>query len=604
MTRTRALFHRLRAAFAEFIWPSVDPEDRLGSARRRFVVAISLLAALGNIVDGMITYRELYALSPLRAEWAVWSTLFYIIPAYMVWRSGKTDAAIWALTAFAFFAIDIQAASPIGNLWGVSLYLVSIPPLAMLLFGTRYGVLMVILSVINILVLGTMTVPGWMAISLANIMVMTGAGTYLFMREIEKTTTHLEKLRLDAQAANRAKSFFLANVSHEIRTPLNGIIGAIQLLEEHTTSEEETVLLKTAEGSGQTLLRIVNDILDFSRITEHGLELEMQSFPREDLVDNVFSGMHAQAEAKGITLVAGFDDDVPRYLVGDPVRLQQIVSNFVSNAIKFSDHGTVEVHVSRARGKIRDRPMVRVTVRDEGIGMTHETATRVFEQFEQAENSTARIYGGTGLGLSIARQLATLHGGETGVFSQLNRGSTFWFTFPLVEGARPAGAAEPTAAETRDCYAHARVLVVEDNKTNQFITRKFLAKLGIDPVLAADGVEAVAAAARERFDLIFMDIQMPRKSGIEATQEIRASGPNRDTPIVALSANVMADQKASYLQAGMNGCIEKPCKFNDITQSLQRYACAAPRGAAARGSDTTSPSASAASTVSARKAGT
>lgn len=579
MTRICAYFSRFCAALAEFVWPSVDPEDRLGSARRRFVVAVSLLAALGNFTDGIISYTELYALSPLRALWAVWSTLFYFVPAFLVWYSHKTTAAVWFLATFAFLAIDFQAMSPIGNLWGVSLYLVTIPPLAMLLFGTRYGVVMSLLAVASILVLGRITVPFWISISLANIMVLTGAGTFLFMREIEKTTTHLEKLRLDAQAANRAKSFFLANVSHEIRTPLNGIIGAIQLLEEHITRPEDKVLLKTAESSGQTLLRIVNDVLDFSRITEHGLELEMQSFRREDLCDNVFSAMQTQAEAKGITLAASIDDDVPPYLVGDQMRLQQIVANFVSNAIKFSDGGTVEVHVSRARdkgGADRDRPMVRVSVRDEGIGMTHETASRIFEQFEQAENSTARLYGGTGLGLSIARQLATLHGGETGVFSQLNHGSTFWFTFPLVEGAPPTEEIRLTDASLSEGFSHARVLVVEDNKTNQFITRKFLAKLGIEPVLAGDGVEAVAAAMRERFDLIFMDIQMPRKSGIEATKDIRAHGPNRDTPIVALSANVMADQKASYLEAGMNGYIGKPCKLEDIARSLKRFAGAQP----------------------------
>lgn len=569
-----------RAAVMEFFWPSLDPEDRVSTARRRFVVSVSLVATAGNLADSLFAFPELHALSPLYANWAIWSSAFYLVPAYMIWRSGKTDPAIWILTAFAFFAINLQAVSSVGNLWGVALYLVCIPPLAMLLFGTRYGVVMVALAVINILVLGAITVPGWMSVSLANIMLMTGTGSFLFMREVEKTTEHLDRLRQDAQAANRAKSFFLANVSHEIRTPLNGIIGAIQLLEEHVGSDEARVLLKTADRSGQTLLRIVNDILDFSRIAERGVELEMRSFPREDLVTNVLSAMHALAQAKNIALIVTFDDDVPPYLVGDQVRLQQIVSNFVSNAVKFSDHGTVEIHVSRARSMARDRPMVRVSVRDEGIGMTHETAARVFNQFEQAENSTARIYGGTGLGLSIARKLATLHGGETGVYSQVGHGSTFWFTFPLVEGARPAEEIEVSADAVGDCYAHARVLVVEDNKTNQFIARKFLAKLGIEAALAADGVEAVEAAGREPFDLIFMDIQMPRKSGIDATREIRAGDLNRDTPIVALSANVMADQKASYLEAGMNGCIEKPCKLEDIRESLQRYVCA-PRASSA-----------------------
>lgn len=578
MNRKQSFFSRLRAEFAEFVWPSVDPGDRLGTARRRFVVAVSLLAAVGNLLDGLYSYSDLHTLSPLRADWSVWSTVFYVLPAIVVWRTRETVLAVWMLVVFSFYAIDFQAVSDIGNLWGVALYLVTIPPLAMLLIGTRFGVLIMLLSLANVLILGAMDfVPSWVAVSLANIMFITGLGAYIFMREIESATRHLEMLRQDAQAANRAKSFFLANVSHEIRTPLNGIIGAIQLLEEHATSDEERVLLRTADSSGQTLLRIVNDIQDFSRITEHGVELETRDFAREDLINDVLPAMHTQAEAKGIVFSVTFDDDVPPYLKGDPIRLQQIVSNFVSNAVKFSNRGTVHIHMSRIQDQVRNQAMVRVAVRDEGIGMTHETASRVFEKFEQAENSTARLYGGTGLGLSIARHLARLQGGETGVFSQLNHGSTFWFTFPLVEGERPAAVAEPTQEAVGACFRTARILVVEDNKTNQFITRKFLAKLGIDPVLAADGVEAVAAAQREPFDLIFMDIQMPRKSGIDATLEIRASGPNRDTPIVALSANVMADQKASYLAAGMNGCIEKPCKFEDIVQTLKHYACMSDR---------------------------
>ena len=627
MTRTFPDFKRIRAALAEFVWPAVDPDNRLVTARRRVVSSFSLLILCATLVNGLVSFEETAPISPLRAHWAVWSSLVYLLPPFLLWYTGKVGPPAWALVVYVFFALNFLSLSTEGHLWGTALYFFAVPPMALLLLGTRLGLLVSVAGVVNVIVLASFTVPGWIALNLSNGMAATTAGIYIFMKEIEKTTEHLDKLRKDAQTANEAKSFFLANVSHEIRTPLNGVIGAVQLLSEQAVTQEQKDLLRTADKSGQTLLRIVNDILDFSRITEHGITLEKTNFRREDLVTNVFSALAAQAEQKGITLTHRFDDDVPRFLVGDPARLSQIVMNYVSNAVKFSDGGTVEVRISRDRDTGGDsgdgggRDMVRVAVSDEGIGLSPEAAARVFEQFEQAENSTARIYGGTGLGLSIARNLAELHGGTTGVQSEPGKGSTFWFTFPLIAGTRPEEEIAVAADGGDEDLARARVMVVEDNKTNQFITRKFLARLGIEPEMAGDGVAAVAAARQQRFDLIFMDIQLPRKSGIQATREIRAEGLNRDTPIVALSANVMADQKASYLEAGMNGCIEKPCKFEDIVRSLDRHvagkdrrAAATPdapdqagadaRSAAGRGSDNTRSSARPASAVRVRKAGT
>lgn len=402
------MFRALSAAVADFIWPPVDPDDRLGTARRRFVTWFSLLSAAANLADSLVAYDSLLSVAPLRADWSLWSSLLYLIPPLLIWYDRKTTAAMWFLVGFILFTVNLQALSPQAHLWGAVLYLSALPPLITLLFGTRMGLLLCMISIVDVIVLGTLTVPGWAALILANMMAVTSAGTYLFMKEIEKTTDYLEKLRQEAQAANNAKSFFLANVSHEIRTPLNGVIGAVQLLADQAQTEEQHELLRAADKSGQTLLRIVNDILDFARITEHGLTLEKRVFRREDLVTNVFSAMAAQAVAKGITLTASYGEDVPRYLVGDPDRLSQIVMNYVGNAVKFSDRGTIEVRVARLPGT----DMLRVSVRDEGIGLTHAAAQRIFNQFEQAENSTARLYGGTGLGLSIARGLVEGMGGS------------------------------------------------------------------------------------------------------------------------------------------------------------------------------------------------
>lgn len=554
----------------EFAWPAIDPDDRLTTARRRIVSSFSLLAVIVSVIEGLVWFDEMYGLSPARAHWTFWNSFVYLVPPFVLWHSGRVQFASSLLVAYFVLSLGIQILSPVGEVWAMALYFFVIPPISMLLLGTRIGVVLSCLAVVSVILLTNGTVPKPVGTILVNVTTVTAIGMLIFISEAENTTQYLDNLRREAQSANQAKSFFLANVSHEIRTPLNGILGAVQLLHEQAETREQKELLLLAEKSGESLLRMVNDILDFSKITQRGLQLEKIAFRKEDLVDNVFSALSSTAEQKGITLSSHFGEGIPDYMIGDPVRLSQIVMNFVSNAVKFSDQGTVEVRFDR----LEDANMVKVRVIDRGIGMTAEAAARVFDAFEQAENSTARHYGGTGLGLSIARQLAELHGGEIGVDSAQGAGSTFWFTFPLIEAEAPPEQQEPDPPPPRQHqqYHNARVLLVEDNKTNQFIARKFLLRLGVDPVIANDGCEAVEIAQQQPFDLIFMDIQMPKKTGIEATQEIRAdAGPNRSTPILALSANAMADQKAAYLQAGMNDCLEKPCKFDTMARSLARY---------------------------------
>ncbi len=573
----------------------------------------------GSLIGGIYWLGEDNGFTGFRAQMTLWDSFLFLLPPLLLWRFGLLHLAAALMVALFLVLLALQLAFPVGQSWAMALYYVLVPPMCMMLFGARIGLIVSVIAVAIVFLQTSAVVPGPVGAILANVTAVTTIGMLIFVSEVEKTTRHLDTLRREAQAANRAKSFFLANVSHEIRTPLNGVIGAVQLLDDQAVTQEQKDLLRAADTSGRALLRIVDDILDFSRIVEHGIRMEKIAFRREDLVTNVFSALAAPAEHKGITLRHSFAEDVPPYLVGDPARLSQIVMNYVGNAVKFSDGGTVEVRVSREaapEGRCDGNTacdMIRVEVCDEGIGLTEEAAARVFETFEQAENATARIYGGTGLGLSIARNLAELHGGTTGVRSTPGKGSTFWFTFPLVVAARPAEQVEVTPAPGPAGFDQARVMVVEDNRTNQFIIRKFLARLGIDPEIATDGVEAVETAARRRFDLIFMDIQMPRKSGIEATRDIRRGGLNRDTPIVALSANVMPEQRAAYLAAGMNGCIGKPFSLGDITASLDRFVApgdqeAAPSAVASgtapgRGSDSTSSSASTAIPVSVRKAG-
>ncbi|WP_293381430.1 ATP-binding protein [Phenylobacterium sp.] len=385
----------------------------------------------------------------------------------------------------------------------------------------------------------------------------------------------LRQARDEAEAANKAKSVFLATMSHEIRTPLNGVLGMAQAMAAEELSPAQRERLDVVRQSGESLLAILNDVLDLSKIEAGKLELEETEFDIEALARGAYAAFTAIAAAKDLTFELTVEPAARGVWRGDATRVRQLLYNLVSNAIKFTEVGEVEVRVSRAP-KAKGAGLV-LRVRDTGIGIAAEPLSRLFTKFEQGDATTTRRYGGTGLGLAICRELAELMGGEILAESEPDRGSTFTALLPLRRISRAAPPPEP-AAETPPAAVLSgplKVLAAEDNAVNQLVLKTLLLQLGLTPVVVGNGADAVAAWEAEPWDLILMDVQMPVMDGPTATRAIRAgearAGRAR-TPIVALTANAMSHQVSEYLAAGMDDFVAKPIEAARLFEAISRAA--------------------------------
>ncbi|MFO0627693.1 MAG: ATP-binding protein [Polyangiales bacterium] len=376
-----------------------------------------------------------------------------------------------------------------------------------------------------------------------------------------------------AQAALAARSAFLATMSHEIRTPMNGVLGMAQLLEDSGLEGERLEWVRTLRRAGEALLTVLNDVLDLSKIEAGRLSVEQLPFDLEALLRECVRLFTPRAQQSGITLRCDLGALTGASVRGDPTRVRQVLANLVGNAVKFTERGEV---VLSAHGG--DDDLVRIVVRDTGIGMSPEVLGRLFEPFSQADHSFARRYGGTGLGLAISSRLAQLMGGRLTATSEAGVGSTFTLELPLPRCAAavapretrlPAPAPRPSLRVTP---ARGRVLGAEDNEVNRKLLQRFLQRLGFEAVLVNDGAAAVEAVAREDFDAVLMDCQMPEVDGFEATARIRLrEGPEARVPIIALTANAMQGDRERCLAAGMDDYLTKPLRMHELEAMLVRW---------------------------------
>jgi signal transduction histidine kinase len=398
----------------------------------------------------------------------------------------------------------------------------------------------------------------------------------LLEKSIQDRTNQLEQAMRSAQAASRAKSEFLATVSHELRNPTNGLIGMLDIAIDRELSRDLAEQLRIAQSCGFTLLSLLNDILDLSKIEAGKMTLEKIPFDMRVLLADCIQAHQPKAGENSVSLRAEVSPDLPQQITGDPLRIRQIITNLVGNAVKFTEHGTVEVRVG---GRFVEPGvfLVEIAVKDSGTGIPADKLLSIFEKYTQADGTVSRKFGGTGLGLAITGSLVELHGGEVQVESELGRGSTFTVTLKCEAEAASGVPQKTSPAATVPATpvvsgSTARILVVEDNHVNQKVVTAVLRKRGFCIELANDGQEALNKLEQSAaFDLILMDVQMPVLDGLEATRMIRKDSRWDALPIIAMTAHAMNGDKERCLEAGMNGYISKPVHPSLLLSTVDEF---------------------------------
>ncbi len=409
--------------------------------------------------------------------------------------------------------------------------------------------------------------------------VLLSIGLAQRLKSLQKEKEAKEQEMLIAQAESAAKTDFLARMSHEIRTPMNAVIGVTQLLEATSPTESQQHYLGLLQNSGQLLLSIIDDILDYSKITSGNINLESTPFDLHKLIHNIYQILSANPEEKPVELLLTMSNDFPQWVEGDPTRLRQILFNLLNNALKFTSRGQVSLQAQRIVQLDKNKVQIQITISDTGIGLSQEQIAHLFTAFHQADASITRKYGGTGLGLAISKQLIELMGGSLHVSSKLGQGSSFVILLPLlltdelITITNPIMPAMPWADGQ---LSKLRILLTEDNAVNQLIITSLIKQLGIDVKLAKNGEEAfgIITTQHDDFDIVLMDCEMPILDGLQATRKIRhweLEHQQQPMTIIALTAHALPEYQVRCREAGMNDYMTKPLLLNELAVKLQTF---------------------------------
>ena len=572
----RQIFHLLNFN----LFPKEPPSDE-GTEKLRILFAVSGLLIIISLLFG-VTHI-------IMSDNLVLSGVFLILPMVAIVvlllvrnRVESSNLVAHLFCSFVFLAIGIGAYYTGGLVRGNSITMLIIPVTAILLL--ERGVLIWLgTSFLMIVVLLVLTISGFPfpksippeaeSVDLAITVLVTFlmlAGILLYTENARRQSAIRTKLaQKKAEAANRAKGQFLANISHEIRTPLNGVIGITELALRSQLSDQVRQHLEMIRSSADSLLTLVNDILDYSRVEAGRVELERSDFRVRKVVDSIVDMVRVRVQEKGLNLHIDVSDSVPKVLVGDAQRFGQVLLNLLSNAVKFTDQGQVRVS-TWVRTLEAAELELEVSIQDTGIGIAEDRQQAIFETFTQADGSTTRRFGGTGLGLAISAKLVKMMGGTIVVESKPNRGSTFsfsaWFGW---KGQAQESIDDQSCEESNDCAppeGTLRILLAEDNAINQHVTVSMLSARGHQVEVVNNGLAAVQAVSDKLFDVVLMDVQMPDMDGLEATRRIRRL-KNADKPrlrIIAMTAHALPGDKERCLAAGMDGYLAKPVRPQEL----------------------------------------